>query len=121
MSEAVWPTGGFRDFLDNLCYWLKAEHCLVGTIVPSNDPLVADVNIASEDDDDVGEDEDPSNTFYIGNYGEPGVRVKWLGEHTISGKVNEGGGPRDRTFVEVNGVVFEALGRHVAGWVTGYQ
>lgn len=108
-----------KAFCDNLVYWLKTEHCLVGTIVPSDDPLVCDVNLACEDEDD-DECDDPTNTFYVGSCADPGLRVRWLGAYTCT---YEGVMPsmRDRELVEANGVIFEALGRQVAGWVVGYQ
>ena len=91
----------FEKFLANLKYWLEEEHSLKATIGEIKDNKV-DVELLTEDGDE----------FYIGNFADPGMAITWLGYFDF------GMGPR--AAVTVNGVLFEALGKHVAGWVNGY-
>lgn len=89
-------------FVKNLIYWLDQEHCLTATIGKADENTCELVIV-----DEEGEE------FYIGTYADSGLLVKWLGAVTIGGKSVE--------LVEVNNVVMQALGRHIAGWVIGYS
>lgn len=89
-------------FIKNLIYWLDQEHMLSAAVAKS-DENTCELVIT----DDEGEE------FWIGNYADPGLCVKWLGEVAV--------GDKSVDLVEANGVVMQALGRHIAGWVVGYS
>lgn len=91
----------FEEFLDNLAYWLKRDHKIVSAVTSKGENQ-AEVTITFEDDDD---------PIYIGSFEEPGMSIEWLEGYKLDGCPVE--------LVRVNGVVFGALGRHVAGWVVG--
>ena len=93
-----------KKLVDNLVYWL-AEH----------GDLKAEV---AEDRNDAVELElidDEGEEFYIGSYADPGMLVRWIGPTTLPGC------DEPRNLVEVNGVIFEAVGRTIAGWAIGLQ
>ena len=104
MVEATDQT--FEKFLANLKYWLEEEHSLKAVIGEIEDKPTRKPKVDVELFTDEGEE------FYIGNYADPGLHVIWLGPHDF------GMGPR--MVVTVNGILMEALGKHVAGWVVGY-
>jgi hypothetical protein len=109
------PKTKFQEFLSNLAHWLDQLHC-VTAVAFLDSPTTANVALWLEDEDeeDCGEQE---GNFYVGNFAIPGLRVEWLGEHTlkIAGK------DEITELVCVNGIVFSAFGRHIAGWVIGYE
>jgi hypothetical protein len=89
--------------VDNLIYWLRERHEITATpIVETRGGHVVELELR----DDEGEE------FYVGNYGEPGVHIAWLGEFDV--------GDGEPTYlVRINSLVIEAMGRQIAGWIVG--
>lgn len=96
-----------QEVANNVCNWLSIEHGLTGKIVKNakideSRPFV-DIRITD------GEGED----FYIGNFADPGLNLsdlRCLGDENNLGDY----------VVKANGIWISALGRHIAGWATGY-
>lgn len=111
------PKTKFQTFLESLAVWLDQSHDITATTFQDS-PTTANVAlwIEYEDDDDNEGDEQEGN-FYVGSFATPGLRIEWLGEHTlkIAGK------DEATELVCVNGIVFSAYGKHVAGWAVGYE
>ncbi len=94
----------FGKFLGNLTYWLGESTAAIDKVVVKPiSPTRADVDLYDTSE------EEGNQELIIGNYAEPGMVVEWVGEF------------RGRPMVEINGVLFEARGRHVAGWIVGYE
>jgi len=91
-------------FIQNLIYWLAEEHMLTATVKTS-----------SENECELDLVDDEGEEFYIGNYADAGVSVRWLGEFGLDDPT------KPVELVRVNNVVIQALGRHVAGWISGYS
>ena len=105
-----------KAFLENLQYWLKERHDIVATFDKGEvSETVCDVSLRIEDDDE-DEDGDPDNNFYVGSFAEPGLRVEYIGKVKLDDYNKD---PEE--LVRVNGIVFSALGKHVAGWVVGFD
>jgi hypothetical protein len=91
-------------FIKNLIYWLEQEHALLATVKSSGDNK-CELSIVDEE----------GETFWVGNYAEDGALVRWIGETKLEGLAE----PVD--LIHINGIVIQALGRHVAGWIAGYS
>lgn len=87
-----------QEFADNLRHWLFSEHSYDLRITKSGEN-----SFSADIIDEEGEE------FWIGNYADPGITITWLGD-----------GPEGTKLVRANGIVIQALGRHVAGWAVGY-
>ena len=92
----------FAAFIQNLIYWLAEEHMLTATVKTS-----------SENECELDLVDDEGEEFYIGDYADSGVSVRWLGEFSFDDPA------KPVELVQVNGIVIQALGGHVSGWVVG--
>lgn len=88
-------------FCEDLVHWLEADHDYKAnwTLVGQS---TAKAYILNEDGEDV----------HIHGSATTGLDIRYLGQHSV-------GTGEDVELVLINGIVFEALGRHVAAWVAG--
>ena len=91
----------FKKFLDGLKAFLDKQGIEVRYSNPDEDEMVEALLYEN------GEE------FTIGNFADSGASIKWLGAVDVKGN--------GVYLVIVNGVIFEAQPRHVAGWIVGYQ
>lgn len=94
-------------FVGSLTYWCGEHGGLKVSVIEDRGD-----SVELELLDDEGEE------FYVGNYADPGLVVRWVGPVAIPGRSGRDASP---DLVEVNGVIFEAKARAVAGWVVGLQ
>ena len=95
-----------KEFTDLLTYWFEQNHGITATVTKS-DYNTCDMALR---------DNDLDTDLYVGPYADPGLSIRWIGETNV---MNYQGEPATQDLVLVNGIVFSAIGKHVAGWAVG--
>lgn len=93
-------TTNLKEFIECLEYWLTQTDSSYEIEVLSQSETHVKLRLFNAFDDNIT----------IGNYAQPGLDVEWLGQYT-----------ENTYLVKVNSIVMQALGKHVAAWVEGYN
>jgi len=102
------PFSDFKSTVEATIRALEQIHYIQTKEVKWTGDTIVDLELVDDDGDE----------WYVGNYADSGLRLEWLGECETK---NREGKTETRYLVRANGLIIEAMPKHIAGWAVGYD